>query len=231
MTYLQFKTKWTGGKTNPDNYAYFQCVDLILQYLRDCFGVFSGVWGNAIDYWNYPATSTPQKVLATKFTKTKTTDCKQGDIVVLYGLTGNPYGHIGIADSQTASTVTILEQNGVGGGNGLGNNAIRLRAVSKTRVAGIWRPKTATAPTPTTPAPARATVFLPSSAGTWAAYRVGSGLRKGTSDQIGTLLPKNYPPGLPYKIEARVGDYAVIIQTQSFGRVTIWIKGTSAVIK
>jgi hypothetical protein len=45
------------------------------------------------------------------------------------------------------------------------------------------------------------------------------------------LAPYQFPPGLTYKIEAWVGDYAVVIQTQMFGRGTIWVKNTEAVIK
>lgn len=225
MNYQSFKTAWSGRRVDYDRVYSFQCVDLILQYVKDCYGLNTGVWGNAIDYWNRPSPA-----LLTKFSLVSGSDCRQGDIVVLHGLSGNPYGHIGICDSQTATTVRLLEQNKNGGGTGTGSNAIGVyRDIPKSRVAGLLRPKSAPTPPPP-PAPARATVTLPGNVASWALYRVGSGLRKGTSDQIATLAPAKYG-GLTYKIEAFVGDYAVVIQTQMFGRGTIWVKGTSAIIK
>lgn len=225
MNYEQFKAAWMNRRVDYDNVYLYQCVDLILQYVKDCFGISVGVWGNAIDYWNRP--SAP---LLTRFNLLGTTDCQKGDIVVLWGQSGNPYGHIGICDSQTASTVRLLEQNAVGGGDGLGRNAIGIfRDIPKSRIAGILRPKAPVSPPPA-PAPARQTVTLPAWAQSWRLYRVGSYLRPNTSDQIATLAPAAFG-GLTYKVEGWVGDYAVIIQTQMFGRGVIWIKNTDAIIK
>lgn len=134
--YTDFKAQWLGQRIDYDHVYNYQCVDLILQYVAEDFGLPSGVTGNAIDYWY--RTSAP---LFTKFDKVGGTDCQQGDIVVFNGLSGNPYGHIGICDSQDASNVTILEQNGAGGGTGTGRDAIELRAIPKSRIAGILRPK------------------------------------------------------------------------------------------
>jgi murein DD-endopeptidase MepM/ murein hydrolase activator NlpD len=80
--------------------------------------------------------------------------------------------------------------------------------------------------TPTAPRPLQSFITLPKSAGTWAAYRVGSGMRKGTSDQVGTLLPGQYGD-LTYPIKGTVPN-GVIIDTQSYGRVQVWTTGTSA---
>lgn len=225
MTYTNFKSEWNGRRVDYDHVYAYQCVDLILQYVKETAGLATGVWGNAIDYWNKPTA-----VLLQKFDKIATQTPQQGDIVVLYGLSGNPYGHIGICDSVASTTVRLLEQNATGSADGLGRSAIGVwRDIPKSRIAGVLRLKApVVAPAPP---PARSTVFLPSSVRTWAAYRVGSGLRKGTSDQIATLTPYAYPPGLTYKIEAWVGDYAVVITTQMFGRVTIWVKGTEAQIR
>lgn len=222
MTYATFKAEWTGRRVDYDRVYSFQCVDLILQWCYEN-GIPSGVWGNAIDYANKPTA-----VFSQKFARVS--DYQPGDVVVLYGLSGNPYGHIGLFDHKDASGIWLLEQNALGGGNGLGKNAIGVyRAIPLSRVAAIYRLK-APVPQPAPP-PARSTVFLPSSVQSWRLYRVGSGLRPNTSDQIATLAPHQFPPGLTYKIEAWVGDYAVVIQTQMFGRGTIWIRGTEAVIK
>lgn len=137
MSYQQFKNEWLGRRIDYDHVYAYQCVDLILQYVKEEFGLATGVHGNAIDYWTKP-TST----LLTKFDKVSTTDCHQGDIVVFNGRSGNPYGHIGICESQDGSNVTVLEQNGYNGdGSGVGGNAIRTRAIAKSRIAGVLRPK------------------------------------------------------------------------------------------
>lgn len=139
--YTDFKAEWLGRRIDYDHVYNYQCVDLILQYVAEKFGIPSGVTGNAIDYWY--RTSAP---LFAKFDKVSTTACQQGDIVVFNGLAGNPYGHIGICDSQDANNVTILEQNGAGGSTGTGRDAIELRAIPKSRIAGILRPKGAPGP-------------------------------------------------------------------------------------
>lgn len=220
--YQQFKKEWNTRRIDFDRIYAYQCVDLIFQYLYEN-GV-TGVYGNAIDYKNITDTR-----LLNKFDRVAGTDCQPGDIVVLNGLAGNRYGHIGICDSQTASTVRLLEQNGAGSGTGIGKDAIGIyRDIPKSRIASILRPKGAT-PIPTPP-PARSTVTLPKSAGTWRLYRVGSTLRPNTSDQITFLLPGQYGD-LTYKIESWVGDYAVVITTGMAGRGVIWVKGTEAIIK
>lgn len=225
MGYIDFKNEWTGRRIDYDHVYAYQCVDLILEYVKETAGLASGISGNAIDYWNRP--SAP---LLQKFDKIATTSAKQGDIVVLSGLAGNPYGHIGICDHQDGSGIWMLEQNATGSADGLSRSAIGVyRAIPLSRVLGVLRAK-AGPPPPPAPAPARSTVFLPASVQSWRLYRVGSGLRPNTSDQMATLAPSQFG-GLTYKIEAWVGDYAVVIQTQMFGRGVIWVKGTDAVIK
>lgn len=224
MAYQDFKNRWLGRRIDYDHVYAYQCVDLILIYIKEEFGLATGVWGNAIDYWNRP--SAP---LLGKFNLVAGSNAQQGDIVVLNGLAGNPYGHIGICESVTATTVNILEQNGAGSGTGTGRDAIQVRGIPKSRVAGLLRPKPATPPPPPPPA-ARSTVFLPGHVQSWRLYRVGSYLRPNTGDQIATLAPAQFG-GLTYKIEAWVGDYAVVIQTQMFGRGVIWVKGTEAQIR
>lgn len=223
MGYVDFKNEWNGRRVDYDHVYAYQCVDLILQYVKELFGLPTGVSGNAIDYWNRP--SAP---LLTKFDKVSGTAAQQGDIVVLYGLSGNPYGHIGICDHVDGSGIWLLEQNATGSADGLGRSAIGVyRAIPASRVAGLLRPKAPVAPP--APAPARQTVTLPAWVQSWRLYRVGSGLRPNTSDQIATLAPSQFG-GLTYKVEAWVGDYAVVVTTQMFGRGVLWIKDTDAQI-
>lgn len=138
MTYQEFKKKWLGRRVDADGVYGYQCVDLIRQYMHELYGKpKGGAWGNAIDYW----THTNINVLD-KFDRIPGTSAKQGDIVVFHGHSGNPYGHIGLVDAQNSSSIYTLEQNGsTGNGSGSGGDAIRLRWISKSRVAGLLRPK------------------------------------------------------------------------------------------
>lgn len=84
-----------------------------------------------------------------------------------------------------------------------------------------------TAPAPV--AQVAQTVTFPASVATWAVYKVGSGYRKGTSDQVGTLLPSKFG-GLTYPVVENRGN-VVVIDTQNFGRVAAWVQDTEAIIK
>lgn len=133
-----FVNKWIGNRIDFDGVYRYQCVDLVLQYLAEVHGLRGGIWGNAIDYWT--KTSSP---ILKKFDKVQSQSPQKGDIVVLNGLTGNPYGHVMLA----VNSDTGLEQNGsTGNGSGTGNDSIRLRAIPKNRIAGILRPKPASVP-------------------------------------------------------------------------------------
>ena len=138
MTYAQFKAKWLGKRINFDGVYGYQCVDLVLQYIKECYGISTGVRGNAIDYWYSP--SAP---LLKKFDRVSGSKARRGDIVIFKGINGNPYGHIGVCDGDAGIlTVTVLEQNGSdGSGSGVGGNAIRTRAITRTRVVGMLRQK------------------------------------------------------------------------------------------
>lgn len=138
MTYQQFQNKWLGKSVDIDKVYGRQCVDLIKQYMVETQGVPNGAYGNAIDYWYKPHVN-----VLKKFDKIATSWPKQGDLVVLKGINGNPFGHIGIASGNTNLVATqILEQNGsTGNGSGVGGDAIRLRYVPRWRVLGVLRPK------------------------------------------------------------------------------------------
>lgn len=143
MSYQSFQNKWIGKRVDIDKLYGYQCADLIKQYMSEEVGLPNGAYGNAIDYWY----KTHVAVLG-KFDKVGGSHALAGDIVVLKGVNGNPYGHIGISNGSTnLITTTILEQNGAtGNGSGLGGDAIRLRAIPRWRVVGLLRPKTSTAP-------------------------------------------------------------------------------------
>lgn len=127
-----FQNYWFGKRVDYDGVYRFQCVDLILQYLSQVYGIHSGVWGNAIDYWNKPT-----GVLLQHFDKLPAdTPIQKGDIIVFKPTITNEFGHIAIAVDGN----TMLEQNGAtGDGDGAGGDEIRYRAIPKERIAGILR--------------------------------------------------------------------------------------------
>jgi hypothetical protein len=147
MTFDDFRNNHpTGSRVGDDSLVAsgeetertkYQCVSLVKAYIRECYNLEPGAWGNAIHYW----TRTAQPLL-TKFQQVSNSEAQKGDIVILWGVNNNPLGHIGIATGGlTATTVDILEQNGsTGGGTGTGQDAIRTRWVARSRVAGLLRP-------------------------------------------------------------------------------------------
>lgn len=140
--YVEFKNRAISLTRIDFDDAYgYQCVDLVKAYLHDEFGITAGSWGNALNYW-----INTNKALTSAFSRVQTNDCKRGDIVIFrtFGHTDlKGEGHIGICEGEDGSNVIVLEQNGsTGSGNGQGGNAIRTRAIPRSRVAGVLRPKT-----------------------------------------------------------------------------------------
>lgn len=106
MNYDQFVAKYNGRYDIDYDRVYgVQCVDLIKYYLRDCFGLAPGAWGDAVAYF----TNTRPEVLA-KFDKIKNipTDLnqvpKRGDIIIWSGSLPGTYGagHIAVYDARVA---------------------------------------------------------------------------------------------------------------------------------
>lgn len=219
---LRHFRRWLGSVVDADKVHGFQCVDVVRQWLHEAAGLpTGGAFGNAIDYWNKPVAA----VLAAT-DKVQTTSVKAGDIVVFRGLAGNSYGHIGVATgAQSATAVEVIEQNGsTGNGMGKGNDRIRLRSITKTRIAGVLRLKT-TAPTPTTD-----WVILPGNNDTWRLYPEGLAPRKGNEKAM--LKPSKFG-GLSYPVLRYAdGGNTAVIQTQQFGIGKVWIaKDTNARIE
>ena len=223
MKYQDFANKYLGQRVCLDNNGSYQCVQLIKQYLRDAFNIPNGAYGNAIDYW-----TKTNPVILEKFSRTPTQSVQQGDIVVLNGLSGNPYGHVTIASGRVSgNTYEALEQNGAtGNGSGTGGDAIRFRYITTSRIAGVLRPVTVSAPAAPAPVIGKR-VYLPA-VQSWRLYNEGGPYTIGT--EKAKLCPAQYN-GLNYAVLGTPVKDVVIIQTQMFGRGAIYVgNGTGAVI-
>lgn len=222
----------TLGRIDFDHIEGFQCVDLPREWWYENGITNTGGNPTAISYWTNPPQSIQEAC-----DRIESSDAQAGDVVVLRtnGTAPGDFsgdGHIGNATGNINDThLEILEQHGQGGTpDGLGGNAIRTRWISRPRVAGLYRIKSAVATPPALAAQLLSGskyVFLPPSVSAWTAYRVGSGLRKGTSDVVGTLAPAEFG-GLRYEIQGWISDKAVIITTETYGQVAIWVKDTDA---
>ncbi len=100
MNYQEFINYYNGKALDYDGVAGIQCVDLAKFYLNRVFGLQSGAWGNAKDYYenynNIPA-------LKNNFTRIANTPSfvpQKGDIVIWGAGLGNTYGHIAIATGE-----------------------------------------------------------------------------------------------------------------------------------
>lgn len=141
MNFHQFFNDWLGKRVDTDYYPrgrYYQCVDLVKIYVSQVAGLPILSYGDAVNYW----TDTHPKLLE-KFERIPTQHPKTGDIVVLHGKPGNPYGHIGLATGKhSGSFFEMLEQNGyTGNGLGKGKDRIRTRFIPEYRVMGVLRLK------------------------------------------------------------------------------------------
>lgn len=112
MTYDEFEKKYLGKAVDFDGVAGVQCVDLVDQYLKDCFGI-TGVWCNgAKDLYNnfgdYPA-------LVSAFDRVPNTPdlvIRKGDIII-WG--GGSWGHTGIGTGEgNVDWFVSLEENTLG---------------------------------------------------------------------------------------------------------------------
>lgn len=112
MTYDEFQKKYLGAAVDFDGVAGVQCVDLVDQYLEDCFGI-TGVWcSGAKDLYNkfasYPA-------LVAAFDRVPNTPdlvVQKGDIII-WG--GGSWGHTGIGTGEgNVDWFMSLEENTLG---------------------------------------------------------------------------------------------------------------------
>lgn len=89
----------------------YQCADLSVDYMYYITDKKVRMWGNAKDLINNDF-----KGLATVYKNTPSFLAKKGDVFVMGVNRGGGYGHTGIVVSATLNTITVIEQNWLGGG-------------------------------------------------------------------------------------------------------------------
>lgn len=148
LTYDEFEKKYLGNAVDYDKTAGVQCVDIVDQYLLDCFGI-TGVWvSGAKDLYNkfksYPA-------LVKAFDCVPNTDdlvVKKGDIIV-WG--GGSWGHTGIGNGKgNTEWFVSLEENTLGQHEPTQLVKHYFANDVSNPVLGVLRPKTATSAKTTT---------------------------------------------------------------------------------
>lgn len=108
LTYIKSKI---GKGVDFDGMYGYQCADLVVDYLYYVTEKKVRMWGNAKDLINNDF-----KGLAKLYTNTPKFLAKPGDIVVWNGNLGGGYGHTAVVISATLSSITVIEQNWLGGG-------------------------------------------------------------------------------------------------------------------
>lgn len=186
MTLQSFTLKWLGKRTDIDGVYRYQCVDLIKQYIFELFAIPVQPMGDALQWWTHT-----KPALLSKFVKIATQSPQAGDIVPLFGLSGNSAGHIVIALTAPQNGLFLaLEQNGAtGDGDGLGGDAVRKRLIPVTRIAGVLRPMSL-------PAPVLSTYYTIRRGDTFWGLERAWGLKNGTLSSLNpTLNPRTLQIG------------------------------------
>lgn len=109
MTIDEFFKKFTGKAVDYDGVAGVQCVDLIDEYLRDCYNI-TGVWvSGARDLYTQFDRWQSMRSTFDRIPNTRELVIKRGDIVVWNGGT---WGHVAIGTGEgNINWFTSLEQN------------------------------------------------------------------------------------------------------------------------
>jgi len=112
MTYDEFEKKYIGKAVDYDGVAGVQCVDLVDQYLDNCFGI-TGVWcDGAKDLYNNFETYPALVKSFERIPNTRDLIVQKGDIVI-WG--GGSWGHTGIGNGEGDKDFFVtLEENTLG---------------------------------------------------------------------------------------------------------------------
>lgn len=107
---ISYLKSMEGHAYNPDNAYGVQCFDLANQYWLYLFNHgLKGVGAADIPTWNNFTNE------ATVYENTQSFQALPGDVVIFNRNYGEGYGHVGIVLKATLNSITILEQNWLGG--------------------------------------------------------------------------------------------------------------------
>lgn len=107
---IKYLKSMEGNAYNPDRSYGFQCFDLANQWWLYLFNhTLKGVGAADIPTWNN------FKGEATVYENTLSFQAQPGDLVIFNRNYGQGYGHVAIVLSATLNSITVLEQNWVGG--------------------------------------------------------------------------------------------------------------------
>lgn len=141
MNYDEFERKYIGVPVDFDGVAGVQCVDLVDQYLKDCFGI-TDVWvQGAKDIYNNFSQFGDLVANFDRIPNTPDLVVNKGDIIV-WG--GGSWGHTGIGNGQGNKRYFVsLEENTLGNHEPTQLVKHYFDNDVSNPVLGVLRPKTA----------------------------------------------------------------------------------------
>lgn len=134
MTHQEYKSKKLWTRVDYDWSYWYQCVDLTRDYCNKVYWIsLPWSWWSALNWWkikrpwfkdvlNTPNGVPPQWAII---------------FFTLPQLKVN-YGHVAVVDNADTKSVTVIEQNALGTGNGLGANAIRIHSYNYIKPKVLW---------------------------------------------------------------------------------------------
>lgn len=131
----EFLRKYLGQKIEYDGVAPYQCVDYIKLYLKKCFGISPGSWGDARQYFirfNDKSWDGFEQMHKYFYRITGKTLPQKGDIVVLEGT----YGHVGVASGRSDNKYYWMYEQ-----NFQSNKFVQLNQHMYANMLGVLRPK------------------------------------------------------------------------------------------
>ena len=135
LTKTQFFEKYIGQKIEYDGVAPYQCVDYIKLYLKKCYGISPGSWGNAKDYYyNFDKKSWGgyETMHEYFYLKRGKVEPKRGDIVIFDG----EYGHIAVSGGKSDNKYMWLYEQ-----NFMSNKFVQYNKHGYNNMLGVLRPK------------------------------------------------------------------------------------------
>jgi len=131
MNYQQYRDSVIGKRVCRERYGY-QCVWVFKDFVRKVYNWKIGRTWNANQIWynSYHIFGND------RFRTRDMTNVQPWDVIISVR---RWYWHIALVNSDQWDYVEVLEQNGIGGGNGLWANRVRLKRYAKKFFVWVWR--------------------------------------------------------------------------------------------